>query len=98
MRNLTGGAFAGPRLRASIFILAQQLAGLSIEKVQPCTCWADDPFIFVFANIRMVIQKVLDVEIGRRAPEHERGHRPEYGGPGMLGHDLAQGSLPPLSI
>jgi hypothetical protein len=62
-------------LVASIVILAQEFAGLSIEKVQLSASGASDRFIFVFGNIWIIIQKVLNVEIGRRAPENERGHR-----------------------
>jgi hypothetical protein len=37
--------------------------------MQPGASWADDPLILVFGNIWIVIQLVLDVEAGRRAPE-----------------------------
>jgi hypothetical protein len=43
--------------------------------------WADDPLIPVFGNIWIVIQLVLDVEAGRRAPENEMGHQSGYDGP-----------------
>jgi hypothetical protein len=37
--------------------------------------------ILVFGNISIVIQLVLDVEDGRRAPENEMSHRSGYDGP-----------------
>jgi len=49
--------------------------------MQPGASWADVPLILVFGNIWIVIQLVLDVEAGRRAPENEMGHRSGYDGP-----------------
>ncbi len=42
----------------------------------------DDPHIFVLGNIWVIIRLVLDVEIGRRAPENEMGHQSGYVGSG----------------
>jgi hypothetical protein len=46
--------------------------------MQPGASWADGPLILVFGNIWIVIQLVLDVEAGRRAPENEWA----------IGHDM----------
>ncbi len=53
---------------------------------------AHDPDIFVLGNVRIIIQLVLDIEAGRRAPENGISHRPEYDGAATPDHDLAQGS------
>jgi len=37
-------------------ILTQELAGLSVEEMQPGAGGADDPLIFVFGNIWIIIQ------------------------------------------
>ena len=40
--------------------------------------WAHDALVLVVGNIRIIIQLVLDVEAGRRAPENEIGHLSGY--------------------
>jgi hypothetical protein len=72
-------------MRRLFVTLAQNLAGLSVEQMHLRAGGAHDPDIFVLGNIRVVIQLVLDVETGRRAPENEMGHQSGYDGSGMLG-------------
>ena len=56
-----------------------------------------DRLVLVFGNIWIVIQLVLDVEAGRRAPENELAHLVEIDGLAARDHDLAQGSANGLS-
>jgi hypothetical protein len=58
-----------------LFILAQQLASLSIDKMHPGARRASDPFIFVVGRVLIIFQRMLDVHRCRRAGENERGHR-----------------------
>jgi len=51
---------------------------------------ADDRLVLVFGNIWIVIQFVLDVEAGCRAPENELAHSFNLMAPGTPDHDLAQ--------
>jgi hypothetical protein len=51
--------------------LTQQLAGLSVEQMHFGAGRPRYRLIFVFGNIWIVIQLVLDVEVGRRASEKE---------------------------
>ena len=71
-------------------ILTQELAGLSIEEVQPCAGGAGDPLIFVFSHVIVFVRPMLDVHRRRRAGEEKRGHLSKYDGPGARGHDVAQ--------
>jgi hypothetical protein len=57
------------------FVLAQQLASLSIDEVQLGASRASDPFIFVVGHILIILQKMLDVHRRRPAGENEMGHR-----------------------
>ena len=61
--------------------LAQYLASLSVEEMQPGASKTGDRLVFVFGNIWIFIQLVLDVEAGRRAPENEIGHWSRCNGP-----------------
>ena len=61
--------------------LAQYLASLSVEEMQPGASKTGDRLVFVFGNIWIVIHLMLHVEPARRAPENEIGHRSGYGGP-----------------
>jgi hypothetical protein len=45
-----------------------------IDQMCPGAGRAGDPLVLVFENIWIVIQLVLDVEAGRRAPENELTH------------------------
>jgi hypothetical protein len=49
-----------------------------------------DRLVLVFGNIWIVIQLMLDVEAGRRAPENEMAHLSEFDEPATPNHDLAQ--------
>ena len=49
-----------------------------------------DRLVLVFRNIWIVIQLMLDVEAGRRAPENEMAHLSEFDEPATPDHDLAQ--------
>jgi hypothetical protein len=80
---------------ALVVVLAQQLAGFSIDEMNLGAGRADDRLVLVFGHIRIVIQLVLDVKAGRRAPENEVAHSLEFDGPAMPDHDLAQGSPGP---
>jgi hypothetical protein len=51
---------------------------------------AGDRLVLVFRNIWIVIQLVLDVEAGPRAPENEMAHLSEFDGSATSDHDLAQ--------
>jgi hypothetical protein len=64
-----------------LFILAQQLAGLSIDKMQLGASQARDPFIFVVGRALIIHQQMLDVHQCRRAGENEMGHRQNLSGP-----------------
>jgi hypothetical protein len=79
-------------LAALLIVLTQQLAGFSIDQMYPGAGRTGDRLILVFGNIWIVIQLVLDVEAGRRAPENEMAHSVEIDGPAAPDHDLAQGS------
>jgi hypothetical protein len=59
---------------ASLLVLAQYLAGLSVDEVEPKTRWTGDAFIFVVGHILVVVEPMLDVHRCRRALENERGH------------------------
>ena len=72
---------AGPPTDVALLVLAQHLAGLTVEQMHLGAGGAHDPFILVFGNIWIVIHLMLDVEPGRRAPENEMGHRSGYDGP-----------------
>ena len=63
-----------PTLSALIVVLAQNLASLSVEEMQPGAGRAGFSLVLVVGNIWVVIQLVLDVETGRRAPEDGIGH------------------------
>jgi hypothetical protein len=58
-----------------LFVLAQQLASLSIDKMHHGARRASDPFIFVVGRVLIILQQMLDVHRRRRAGENEMGHR-----------------------
>jgi hypothetical protein len=58
-----------------LFVLAQQLASLTIHEMQLGASRASDPFIFVVGRLLIVRQQMLDVHRCRRAGENEMGHR-----------------------
>ena len=62
-------------------VLAQQLAGLSIDKMQLGASQARDRFIFVVGRALIIHQQMLDVHQCRRAGENEMGHRQNLSGP-----------------
>jgi hypothetical protein len=80
------------RWAALLVVLTQQLASLSIDEMYPGAGRTDDRLVLVFENIWIVIQLLLDVEAGRRAPENELAHLSEFDDPATPDHDLAQGS------
>ena len=61
-------------LAAVLVVLTQQLAGFSIDQMYPGAGRTGDRLVLVFGNTWIVIQLVLDVEAGRRAPENELTH------------------------
>jgi hypothetical protein len=61
-------------LAASLVVLTQQLAGFSIDEMYAGAGRTGDGLVLVFGNIWIVIQLVLDVEAGCRAPENEVAH------------------------
>jgi hypothetical protein len=77
-------------LAALLVVLTQQLAGFSIDEMYPGAGRTDRRLVLVFGDICIVIQLVLDVEAGRRAPENEMAHIVEIDGPAAPDHDLAQ--------
>jgi hypothetical protein len=81
-------------LAALLVVLTQQLAVFSIDEMYPGAGRTGDGLVLVFGNIWIVIQLVLDVEAGRRAPENELAHLSEFDDPATPDHDLAQGALP----
>jgi hypothetical protein len=44
-----------------LFVLAQQLASLSIDEMQLGASRASDPFIFVVGSVLIILQQMLDV-------------------------------------
>jgi hypothetical protein len=55
---------------ALLVVLAQELVGFSVEKVQPGTGRAGDRLILVFGHVLIVVQPVLDFHRCRRAGEN----------------------------
>jgi hypothetical protein len=56
------------------------LASISVDEMYHGAGRADDRLVLVFGNIWIVIQLVLDVKAGRRAPENKMAHFVEIGG------------------
>ena len=90
-------------LAALLVVLTQQLAGFSIDQMDPGAGRTIDRLVFVFGNIWIVIQLVLDVQAGCRASENEVAHlsellrrlRPPRRDPsGHLGNHLGFTSFP----
>jgi hypothetical protein len=77
--------------RSLLSILAQKLAGLSVEKVKSGAGRTDYAFIVVFAHIIVLIQPVLDQHRCIQAGKNESGHRSLYR-PSWLDFDIAQRS------
>jgi hypothetical protein len=82
-----------PTVAVSLFVLAQQLAGLPIEKVHPRACRTGNRLILVFRRVLIIIQPMLDLHRCCWASEKERGHRLYIRlHREVRHHDLAQGS------
>jgi hypothetical protein len=87
----SAAASTPPKQATLLVVLTQQLAGFSIDQVYSGAGGTGDRLVLVFGNIWIVIQLVLDVETGCRAPENEVAHLSEIDDPATPDHDLAQG-------
>jgi hypothetical protein len=70
----SAAASTPPKQATLLVVLTQQLAGFSIDQVYSGAGGTGDRLVLVFGNIWIVIQLVLDVEAGCRAPENEVAH------------------------